>query len=119
MMECGNSYKDLKNYIAGGSSKTVRKIDNNTVARMSGDDIVIMFQYTDICIVYPNNSRRLYTGGWYTHTTKDRFNKLLPWPFSVFQKAGTWYIRNHITKEQWNFTDGVLVTSDIVLERGK
>jgi hypothetical protein len=104
-----NDYDALKEWIAKGRSKTYREIANNTVARMDGFLIKVRLHYTDICVLEPCGIKHFYAGGWWTHTTKDRINLLLPQPFHLIQRKHVWYLWNHETEQEFIFQDGISI----------
>lgn len=106
------TYNELSDFIAHGRSKIDRKIENNTMARLGEDRIVIRFHSTDIAQILQDNTIILNSGGYKTFTTKDRMNKILPNPFRIYQNAGIWYIWNYITKVEYPYIDGITINPD-------
>lgn len=65
-----------------GRCKLRRKIANNTYAERRGEAIAVRLHDTDVVTFHPNGDIQLNTGGWFTVTTKERMNSMLP--------HGTW-----------------------------
>ena len=100
---------DTFNDILGGKSQ--KKIYHNTWLHRDGDNnLVIRYHATDIIVISPEDDISLYTGGWLTLTTKERFNRYLPTPFRVAQERGQWYLYNCQTQEEYLFKDGITLT---------
>jgi hypothetical protein len=71
-------------------SRERRKIQNNTWVERRGDDIAIRLHATDVILFKANGHVVLDTGGYFTHTTKDRING--HGPIRVYSERGTWFI---------------------------
>lgn len=67
-----------------------RKLENNTYLERRGPDaIAVLLHNTDIVTYYSDGRTGLYTGGWFTMTTKDRMNYYLPRHIHVDGKVDT------------------------------
>lgn len=83
-----------------------KKIDNNTFIEMNSDDSIgVVFHYTQICKVYPNDKWIFNTDGHKTATTKDRINQYSI--ASIKQKSGVWYINFYGGSDIYEFEDGM------------
>lgn len=63
---------------------------------------IIRYHHTDIIVIYPDSSFRLFDGGWKTVTTKRKMNEFMPSGWSVSSDKGIWYVR-----KAYNFTEKV------------
>jgi hypothetical protein len=76
-----------------------KKLGNNTWLiedeEIRGDDRLTVFHFrlhdTDI-LTFSEETITIRCGGWYTYTTKDRLNSLLPLGLNVWQKDRQWYL---------------------------
>lgn len=102
------TYQQLNESLTGRNQQR-RKLANNTYAeRREADAIAIRLHDTDILTFRPDGSVICNTGGWKTHTTKDRLNEYLP--VRIWQKAGRWFLgENGKTVE---FADGMIIHAD-------
>jgi len=83
------------------------KVENNTYAYKVDDTIHIDLHGNTIAQL-TDNTIILYSCGWLTSTTKDRFNKMIPHPYSICQDKGQWFIYNQITRAyEGIFQDGL------------
>lgn len=76
-----------------------------------GNIYFIVYHDTTIIQIYPDGSYRLNSGGWQTHSTKERLNTYL---FSsaqvrIFQKNRKWWIESLRWPEQWEFRDNIAI----------
>jgi hypothetical protein len=80
-------------------NKTVRKIANNTYARILDDgSVAFRLHDTDIVTIHPDNSATLRTGGWKTYLTRGRISEYAPVIvsgkcFTRSWHSGDWTIR--------------------------
>jgi hypothetical protein len=82
--------QDAENILGNRSRK---KIANNTyLHRYENGDIAMQLHSTDIVCWKPSGAIVLKTGGWWSHTTKDRLAMAVP----IYQKDWTWYIGNGV-----------------------
>lgn len=85
------TYAEMLNLVNGKTNRQERKIGNNTYAEIEHDkSISVRLHGTDVVRFYPNGLVKLNSGGWRTHTTKQRINKYSP--VGVFQKNFEWYL---------------------------
>jgi hypothetical protein len=104
------SYNELNEYLG---KKIDRPWGNNTrVQRDGSDGINVLFHSTYIAALSPAGGLTLNSGGYRTHTTKDRLNKVLGRPWSIYQAAGVWYLRNYATDVEYIFQDGITINPD-------
>lgn len=88
-----------------------KKVGNNTYLKRRGEDIALMYHTTDILTWKANGDIVYITGGWKTHTTKERFNS---WgPLHVFQVRGVWYYGHW--KERNVYADGMIYRNGTVI----
>lgn len=103
-----NSWITLLSYIERGRNPNYRTLMNNTVAiRHDDDSISVRLHNTDVLTYHENGLVTYGTGGWYTVTTKDRFNRYGPNGFSVYSDRKVWYI--YYAGERSRFFDGITV----------
>ena len=103
-------YTELNQYLG---NKIDRPWGNNTrVQRDGSDGINVLFHDTYIAALSPAGGLTLNSGGWRTHTTKDRLNKVLGRPWSIYQAAGVWYLRNYENNVEYIFQDGLIISPD-------
>jgi hypothetical protein len=87
----GFTFSDLKDFEAWGKSSV--KKGNDRMYR-EGDKIKVSYRGNDIA-EFDTKTRKMNisSAGWYSHTTKDRLNKILPYHY-VTQAQGDWYLVN-------------------------
>jgi len=97
------------NALLTGRNAQRRKLANNTYAERRDDgSIAIRLHQTDIATFKTDGSIVANTGGWKTHTTKERLNEYLP--ARIWQKSGRWFLgENGKTLE---FADGLTFHAD-------
>lgn len=102
------TFQDLETYIDHGKSRGIgeRVLANNTVAIRRGEDIAVRLHSTDILTYHPDGTVTYETGGWWSVTTKDRFNRYGPIGFGVYSDRGTWKLY-HRGEEIARFYDGL------------
>ena len=87
------TYDEAVKMVRGKTNRKERKIGNNTYAHIEYDDSVsICLHGTVVVRFFPNGLVRLHSGGWRTHTTKDRINKYSP--VRVYQKNFEWFLQD-------------------------
>lgn len=87
-----------------------KKLDGNTYLDKVGDDFEVRLHGTAVVTIHPDDSRTLNTGGWFTHTTKDRINNLGIKPLGdIHVDKGVWIYTNRNTKDVCAFADGMRV----------
>jgi hypothetical protein len=85
------TYAEVLALVHGKTNRQERKIGNNTYAEIEHDrSISVSLHGTDVVRFYPNGLVKLNSGGWRTHTTKQRINKYSP--VKIFQKNFEWYL---------------------------
>jgi hypothetical protein len=120
------SFKELDDWMPSTRQRTV---GYKTVARhdASGYPIIIRQWNTDIYTLTPDNIATLHVDGWYTVTTKQRLNDLLPMNMGIYSEKGRWFVLTrkpypggwplNLTGEGEPFADGIQInveTSEIV-----
>ena len=107
------TYSELSSYLG---NKTDRPWGNNTRVQTNPDDLAVHIRVrlhgTNIACLFENGDISLNAGGYRTHTTKERINKVLPRPWSVYQSAGVWYLRNYENDIEYIFEDGITIRPD-------
>ena len=88
-----------------GASK-MHKVANNTYRINSENGFIIRLHDTDI-LSSQDGIITLDSGGFDTHTTKDRMNRFLPARYSVYQKDWAWYIKDSKENKTIPFKDGI------------
>lgn len=106
-----HNYESIKSYIQAGKYKTIRKIANNTTARIENNVILIKYHNTDIVELLPEQVI-LHDGGYKTFTTKERLNWYLPNNFVINQENFNWILRNYVTQDEWQYKDGITISYD-------
>ena len=87
------TYAEMLNLVNGKTNRTERNIGNNTYAEIEYDrSISVSLHGTDVVRFYPNGLVKLNSGGWRTHTTKQRINKYSP--VKIFQKNFEWFLND-------------------------
>tara|TARA_B100000949_G_scaffold233687_1_gene250731 strand:+ start:246 stop:965 length:720 start_codon:yes stop_codon:yes gene_type:complete len=99
-----------------GRNRESRKYANNTYWQRRGENIALKLHNTDIVTLYPTGDMTLNTGGWYTVTTKERINRVLPRVFYLHQEKGRWFVVNRLDDETYVFMDGMKITSEWKVE---
>ena len=85
------TYAEVLALVHGKTNRQERKIGNNTYAEIEHDrSISVNLHGTDVVRFYPNGLVKLNSGGWRTHTTKQRINKYSP--VKIFQKNFEWFL---------------------------
>lgn len=86
-----------------------KKVANNTWLIRIGEYCIGLKLHNTFVVNYYPRFCTLHTGGWKTHTTKDRLNDFSP--ANIYQLDGEWYL-SHITEEErWHeeFVEGMRV----------
>lgn len=79
--------------LAGVEYTSAKKVAHNTIEYTRADGTrVIRLHLTDIVEFLPDGSVRLSTGGFKTHTTKDRLNQYVPKGWVIWADRGVWYV---------------------------
>lgn len=104
------SYTEAKAMLKGNTTK---KIAHNTYLRLDGapssEQIAIQYHNTRIVTFFNDGSIMLQTRGWQTSTTKGRMNGALRGSgYSLFQKAGAWYVRQ-ANGETMTYEEGMML----------
>ena len=89
------NFAQCKEFLAAGKNPQQRKLANNTYLLAIGnptapEHYAIKLHDTHIVEIYPDDSVKLFTGGWQTLTTKQRINSFSP--IGIYQSAGVWYL---------------------------
>ena len=107
------TYSELLSYLG---NKTDRPYGNNTRVQRADPDILVKLHGTYIATFYPDGVIRLNTGGYRTHTTKERINSILPSPWRVYQEAGVWHLQDCTNWDNpgndYIFQDGITIAPD-------
>lgn len=89
------------------------KIGNNTwLEREPGKrNVHIVLHNTRIITLHQDGSYTMRTGGWRSHTTKDRLNGYLGTgaSISIFQKNHEWFVASDVLPEVRKFHEGMKV----------
>lgn len=95
-------------------------IARNTFRFTLGNATVTRLHSTDIVRALPKGRYVLNSGGWRTHTTKDRMNSALP-GYSIYHKGGQWFVASYNGEGTGNaipYYDGMTLP-DAFKKRGK
>lgn len=110
-----------------GRNRDRRKLANNTyLERRKGDVIAVRLHSTDVVTYHPNGDIVLDSGGWRTHTTKDRINGYIRGTgVCMWQENGQWIVSVRQTdsgKGAWAsrclFADGMVIHPDGTITGG-
>lgn len=109
------TYESLKEYLGKKSERPGMHTKNNTriVLRggpQSGYRIGVIFHSTEVVTFHEDGRISMYTGGWWTSTTKSRINEYLPYPWVVYSMRGKWLLA-----KGWNDSDEYLFHSGITI----
>ncbi|MCJ7816980.1 MAG: hypothetical protein MUP55_03940 [Candidatus Aenigmarchaeota archaeon] len=89
--------------------KSRKKLANNTIEYVVGNERRIRLHHTDILIFSPGRIK-LNSGGWRTSTTRERIrNYLAGTEFFLEQENHRWFVRSHDGKEASMFYDGITI----------
>ena len=105
------TYAEIDAQLQGRNLES-RKYANNTYWQRRGENIALKLHNTDIVTLYPTGDMTLNTGGWYTVTTKERINRVLPRVFYLHQEKGRWFVVNRLDDTTYVFIDGMRITSE-------
>jgi len=109
------TYNSLNSQLTGRNAQR-RKLANNTYAeRRDNGAIAIRLHETDIATFNADGSIVANTGGWKTHTTKDRLNEYLP--VRIWQKSGRWFLGDNGSTVE--FQDGLTIDANGKITGGK
>lgn len=102
-----DSYESAEKVLDG---KKRKKVGNNTYLEVKDDSIAVRLHDTHVVKYFKSGDIVLNTGGFNTHTTRDRINSYTPNEISVHTK-------NHILKlkvseNTYNFQDGIIVNTE-------
>ena len=81
----------------------------------------IRLHKTDVLTFRPNGAIEIFTGGWNTHTTRDRLNTFLPAHLRVWTHQGVLTVRNRKTGKESRFNQRAEIgpRGAIVTDAGK
>ena len=85
----------------------------NTVEYTTSEGRYIRLHDTNV-LSFLGNRIVLNSGGWKTHTTKDRLNTFLPQPFKVYSDKGIWYLYSNGI-DPVPFFDGMAIRNGKIL----
>lgn len=101
------NYKTANDRLQGRNHAS-RKLENNTyLQRRDNGDIAVMLHSTDVVTYKPTGETILNSGGWRTHTTKDRINRYLPGEWYLSQEKGVWYLS--CNGKRFVYDDGITI----------
>ena len=94
------------------NKETGKPIANNTrLIKIDDETYAIRLHDTNVVTFHKNGKITLDSGGWRTHTTKERMNDAISeHNFNIIQDKGLWYIGTG-----WNDTNKVLYEDGIVI----
>ena len=77
----------------------------------------IRLHKTDILTIWPNGAFEIATGGWNTHTTRDRLNQFLPKGWGVYTSRGEIHLSNRAAGAgPWRFRETIKVSAKGVVK---
>lgn len=90
---------------------SIRRVANNTLEYWTNDgQHIYQHQDTRIVTINADGSIRLNSDGWRTVTTKERINRYLPEPWTLFQDKSIWYLGQGWNDPRIIFYDGIILT---------
>lgn len=98
------NYQEAKDTIKNRESK---KLGNNTYLHRIEGGFAIKLHDTDVIELYPSYVK-LFTGGWYSLTTKERLNKYAP--VRLGQEKSIWYLYGENWEKQTLFYEGIKIS---------
>jgi len=99
------NYNDAKLKLDTPIKKDSKKLENNTYLIRHENYIGVKLHDTEVVKLYPDHAE-LFTGGWFTNTTRDRINKYSP--VFVHTAKSIWYIGNYDDNSKLYY-DGIKV----------
>jgi hypothetical protein len=112
-------YEELDEYLG---RKTRRPLGRKTYVRRCSDAIRVRLHDTDILTYFPDGWIQLFSGGWQTVTTRDRWNTLLPNYWRVSTTKGVAYLFDVSDgwedAKQYGFEDGMMLNPETREVRG-
>lgn len=109
LTDCGQFQVYITAFIKGKKPLQSKRIAPNTLEIFKDNQRVIRFWNTDILIFNQDNTKvKVFNGGYFTSTTKDRLNKFLP-SFKVYQHKREWYLTKGAfkPKQDIKFFEGI------------
>ena len=97
------NYNEALSVLNGRESK---KLANNTYLKKRDNAIAVMLHQTYVVTYQQDGKIVLNSGGWKTHTTKDRINTYSP--LRINQKKGIWYLSDGKL-----YHDGIIINPDL------
>jgi len=96
------------NELLTGRCKEQRKLGNHTyLVRLPGNRIAISLHNTNVVTFCPDGSTILNSGGWRTHTTKERMNAY--GPVNIWAKRGIWYVGQSYKDKSVIYADNMTI----------
>lgn len=97
------SYAQADAYLKGRDS---RKYAHATyILRINSVQIAVRYHNTCIVTFYADGATVVNSGGWFTMSTKSRFNDFLPTGVRIEQTLGKWYVHFFkVTRDTWHRT---------------
>lgn len=82
-----------------------RKLANHTYLEVGPEGpfgpLGIRLHSTEILKFFPDGRIVLNSGGWQTVTTKERMNRYLPHPWSIYSEKGDWFLCREVGRSGW------------------
>jgi len=85
------NYDDAREQLNGQGGRVVCL--NTRLEENDDGTVSVILHATRIVTYHPDGRVTLNSGGWQTHTTKDRINRCLPPGMSVYQESYRWKVR--------------------------
>jgi hypothetical protein len=92
-------------------NKISKKVSNNTYLELRNSDgvcVAVRLHQTDVVTFYPNGTKQLATGGWFSVTTRDRLNQYINGRVSFGKGSRTYSIGGF----DYEFKSGMMLGSD-------
>jgi hypothetical protein len=87
------TYTQLAKMVNASRNKQVKLANNTTAHSIDNEKIGIKLHWTDVLVINTDDSYELYTGGYWTNTTKNRLNAFSP--AKVVQRDFEFYVLKH------------------------
>lgn len=113
-MSIAELHERLVAEIRGNTNRDHRKLANNTYGRIEANVVVVKYHDTDIATIDPR-AASYRTGGWFTHSTKERINRYLPQGWGLHSERSIWWLSSGGSISAWDFQKRSRFYDEIIL----
>lgn len=106
------NYKEALEYLNGRTKKNLKKT-STYLEKHPTEDIIYLFYHNTAVVTYKPEGFEVYTGGYYTVTTKSRINEFTPLEFNVYQKNYTWFADIKGETYEFNLVQNQLIELEV------